>query len=98
MRYLRVRAHPAMAPLPCRPLRRKAYDRALDVEPRVLRVALDEPPARFHFITHERGEDLVGFDRVLDRDLQNGASLRIHGRFPELLGIHFAQTLVALDV
>src|SRR5688500_3162577 len=63
----------------------------------VLRILLDELPARLDVVAHQRREDLVGFDRVLERHLEDRARLGIHGRLPELVRIHLAQTLVALD-
>ena len=36
-------------------------------------------------------------DAILDLDLEQAAHFRIHGRFPQLLRIHFAQSLVSLD-
>ena len=38
------------------------------------------------------------FDGVFEANLQERALLGIHGRFGKLLGVHFAETLVALDV
>ena len=69
----------------------------LDVDvPRVQRVGLDELPPRLHFVAHQRREDLVGADRVLDLHAQHAAHGRIHRRFPQLAGIHLAEPLVAL--
>src|SRR4029078_461287 len=63
-----------------------------------LRVLLDENSARFDLVAHQRLEDLVGEHRFLDADLEKRATLRIHRRVPELVGIHLAEALVALDV
>ena len=61
------------------------------------RVVLDELAPRLHVVAHERREDLVGADRILDLHLQQDALGRVHRRLPELLGVHLAQPLVALD-
>jgi hypothetical protein len=60
------------------------------------RVGLDEQTTRFHFVAHERLERLVGEHGVFHGHAQHRARLRIHRRLPELLGVHFAETLVAL--
>ena len=41
-------------------------------------------------------EQRVGVGRVVDPDLQQRARVRVERRFPELLGVHLAQALVAL--
>src|SRR6266850_2456630 len=63
----------------------------------VERVLLDELAPGLDGITHQDREHLVGADRVLHRDLQERPRLRIHRRFPELLGIHLTEALVALE-
>src|SRR3712207_8095453 len=40
---------------------------------------------------------LLGQHRVLDAHLQQRAPLRVHRALPELLRVHLAQTLIALD-
>src|SRR5690554_408500 len=60
-------------------------------------VLLDELATRFHMVAHQRVEDLVGGDGVVDGDLQHAAVFRIHGGFPQLVGVHLTQPLVALD-
>src|SRR6478609_10493273 len=70
----------------------------LDVEePDILRVLLDELPPRLHVFAHERREDRVGRGGVVDRDLAERARRGIHRGLPQLLVIHLAETLVALD-
>src|SRR5258706_15475293 len=61
-------------------------------------VLLDELAPRLDFIAHQRLEDLVGLERVLHLDLEEGALGGIHGGAPELVLVHLAQALVALDV
>ena len=52
-------------------LRFPQKDRGLDVQVTHRQsVVLDELPAGLHVVTHERGEDNVGLDTVLDADLQ----------------------------
>src|SRR5690606_30158015 len=60
-------------------------------------VLLDELAAGFHVVAHQGVEDLVGGDGVVDGDLQHAAVFRIHGGFPQLVGVHLARPLVALD-
>src|SRR6185437_11410735 len=68
-----------------------------DVEvPDAERVRLDERAARLDLLTHQRGEDVVGADDVLDLHLQEPAHARVHRGLPQLVGIHLAQPLVAL--
>src|SRR6266542_1950070 len=61
------------------------------------RVVLDERAARLDFLAHQRREDLLGGDRVLDLYPEQPPHLRIHRRLPQLLGIHLAEALVTLD-
>src|SRR5687767_15101164 len=69
-----------------------------DVEVRdAQRVLLDELAARFDDVAHQRREDLVRGDRVLDADLQQPARFGVDRRLPQLLGIHLAEALEALD-
>src|SRR5579883_2701718 len=53
--------------------------------------------ARFDFVAHEIGEDLLGLDRVLDGNPFEAAVPDLHRGLGELLGIHLAQALVLLD-
>src|SRR5690606_31502066 len=61
------------------------------------RVVLDELAARFDHVTHQGREDLVGGDRVLDPHAQQAPCFRVDRGVPELLGVHLAQALEALD-
>src|SRR4051794_7781860 len=70
----------------------------LDVEePDILRVLLDELAAGLDVLAHERREDGVGGDGVIDRHLTQRAGRGVHGRLPQLFVVHLAETLVALD-
>src|ERR1043166_7454257 len=73
-------------------------DPRLDIKvPHIQRVVFDELAARLDGVTHQHGEDFVGFDSVVNTDLQERARLRVHRRFPQLFRIHFAQALVTLN-
>ena len=61
------------------------------------RVIFDEAAARFYLVAHKDGKDLIGLDGIVDAHLQKSAGVRIHRRFPKLLGIHFAEAFVTLD-
>src|SRR3954451_22641722 len=70
----------------------------LDVEElHVTRVLLDEGAPRLDVLTHEDGEDLVRLGGVVERDLQQRAGALVHRRLAELLVVHLAESLVALD-
>ena len=60
-------------------------------------VVFDEFAPRFDLVAHQHGADFVGFDSVVDADLQQGARFRIHGGFPQLFGINFTQAFVTLN-
>ena len=59
-------------------------------------VLLDEFAARAYVVAHEHREDVVGVGSVFKRHLLEEACFGTHGGFPELLGVHFAETFVAL--
>src|SRR3954467_6301280 len=63
----------------------------------VFGVALDESATQLDVLAHEDREDLVGLRRVLERDLQHQPLIGVHRRLPQLLGVHLAEALVALD-
>jgi type I restriction enzyme R subunit len=52
--------------------------------------------ARLHLIAHQHREHPVRLDRVVDLHTQQPAHGRVHRGFPQLLGVHLAQPLVAL--
>ncbi len=60
-------------------------------------MALDEAAARRDLTAHEHSEDAVSFSGILDLYLQQRAPCGVHGGFPELVWVHFAQPLVALQ-
>src|SRR5690606_1295825 len=68
----------------------------LDVDGRVLGVALDELAPRLYRVAHERAERAVGRRCVLHGHLLQYAPRGIHGGLPELLRVHLSQTFVAL--
>src|SRR4026209_2236653 len=63
----------------------------------VLRVADDEAPSRLDVFSHEDAEQLVGCCRVVESHLEEQPGGRVHRGLPQLLGVHLAQALVALD-
>ena len=71
---------------------------ALRVDVSVGGVFLDELTTGFDIVTHEHREDLVGLGGILDAHLLQQTVLGIHGRLPQLLGVHLTQTFVALGV
>ena len=71
----------------------------LDIEiHRVECIALDELAARFNLIAHQSSKDLICRNGVFDLHLQQAPAFYAQRGFPELLRIHFPQTLVTLDV
>ncbi len=77
-----------------------AVDRRAGSDVKVLDLAglgLDEVLARLDLLAHEHREDLVGLGGVLDVDPQQRPRLRVHRRLPELVGVHLAEALEALD-
>src|SRR5271156_6895370 len=66
-------------------------------ETNVLGVAGDKASACFDILAHQDGEQLVGGSGVVEGDLAQHPHRGVHRGFPQLLGIHFAQTFVALD-
>src|SRR5688500_10673016 len=72
---------------------------ASDVEvARLEGMALDVLAPRLDQVGHQQREDVVGRDLVLEAHVVQAPARGIHGRFPELLGVHLAQTLVALEL
>src|ERR671911_1624895 len=63
----------------------------------VLGVADDEAPPRLDVLTHEDAEQLVRRCSVVQGHLEQDPGGRVHRGLPQLLGIHLAQALVALD-
>ena len=62
-----------------------------------LGMLLNKLAARLYLVTHEDGKQLVCCLRILHAHLQHGTPLRVHGGIPQLLRVHLAQALVALD-
>src|SRR5699024_701326 len=63
----------------------------------VLGVLLYAAAAGLDVVPHQHGADGVGVGGLVDRDLLQGAGGRVHGGGLQLLPVHLAQTLVALD-
>src|SRR6266478_5497906 len=64
----------------------------------VERVLLDELAARLDLVAHQLLEHLLSVLLRTDLHAQHRARLRIHRGLPQLLRVHLAQTLVALDL
>src|SRR5471032_1665975 len=60
-------------------------------------IAFDEVTARFDRITHQGVEDLVCANGVFDGHAQHATLSWVHGGFPQLIRVHFAQTFVSLN-
>src|SRR5690349_16767226 len=74
------------------------YDYELNIkEANVFGVSRDEAPARLDVLAHQDREQLVGGSGVVERHLTQHPDGRIHRGLPQLLGVHLAETLVALD-
>src|ERR1700694_4953529 len=96
-RLARLRAPPVPA-RSRRPWRRPQFALVLPLNVEVadaLGVRLDELLARFHVRSHQLLERVVDRGCILDLDLEQHAALRVHGRLPQLLSIHLAETLHA---
>ena len=61
-------------------------------------MALDERFARLTSSPISAVNSSSAFIGILYRHREDGAALRVHRRLPELLGVHLAEALVALDV
>ena len=61
------------------------------------RVVLNELPTRLDLISHQNGENLFGFHRVLQADFQHRSGFGVHRCGPELLRVHLAQPFISLD-
>ena len=61
-------------------------------------MGLDKLLAGLHLVAHKDIEEAVGLLGVVNGHLFHRPGLRVHRRVPQLLGIHFAKTLVALNI
>src|SRR6266511_3566059 len=52
---------------------------------------------RGYLVAHQIGEDPLGARRVLDRDPLQRAARGVHRRLTQLVGVHLAQALEALE-
>src|SRR5581483_11721713 len=69
----------------------------LHIQSRLLGVGLDEPLTWGDFIAHERIKGAVGVGGIFHRYLKQCAIFGVHGRFPQLLWVHFAEPFVPLN-
>src|SRR3954463_3587363 len=60
-------------------------------EANVLGVSLDEGAALLDVFAHQDGEDLVRVRGVVERHLGQDAVVGVHGRLPELVGVHLSE-------
>src|SRR6185436_6086557 len=100
IRSERARSVDSRSPCLSRAIRQcRLYRRAStsDVQiPDKLRVFLDEQLARLDLIAHQLLKEVGGANRVLQLDLEDRPARGVHGGFPELVGIHLPEALVAL--
>lgn len=76
----------------------RAVSRRLNIDIcRFQGVLFDEGTTWFNRIAHQGREQLVCSNRVFNGHAQHATAFRIHGGFPQLLRVHFAQTFIALD-
>ena len=61
-------------------------------------VFLDEFLAGFHLLAHKLAHHALGLHGVIDVHLQKRAGCRLHGGFPQLLGVHLTEALIALNI
>src|SRR6476646_11912898 len=87
-----------MRPGPSAPVSSSDTVRLNVQELHVAGVLLDEEAPRLDCVSHQRREDLVGGRLLLDLDLDQQALGGIHGRLPELLGVHLAEALEPRDL
>ena len=59
-------------------------------------MTFDKFAAWTYIITHQHGEDIVGFGSIFNMYLFKQAGIGVHGCFPQLFGVHFSQTFVSL--
>src|SRR3989475_7250607 len=72
--------------------KRRRYEAASDVEVDDFeRVLFDELAPLLDVFPHQRGENLLGLDDVLEPHLEQRARFPVHGGFPEFRGIHLPQ-------
>ncbi len=74
-------SHSSVTPFFCLPniqSRLKLNVQILNVQ----RVVFDKFAARFDLVAHQHSENLIGFDRVINFDLQQGALFGVHRGFP----------------
>ena len=80
-----------------RPIQATEPVSALDIQVlHVEGVVFDELAARLDLVAHQRGEHQVGFRVILGAHLEQRALGGIHRRFPQRVGIHLAEALVAV--
>ena len=67
-------------------------------EAHVMGVLLNEFITGLNLIAHKLADHALAFSAgIFDAYLKHGAGRGLHGGLPQLLGVHFAQTLVTLQ-
>ena len=61
-------------------------------------VLLNEFTAGFNLITHKNGKGFICDHCIFNCNTKHDSVFRIHGCLPKLLGIHFTETFVSLNV
>src|SRR5713226_10078523 len=61
------------------------------------RVVLDKLSARLDVFAHQRRENILCRNGVFKLYLKQRACVRVQGRVPQLLGVHFAESLESRD-
>ena len=60
-------------------------------------MVLDKVAAAFNFFAHQKPECFIGNECIFQFDFTQTAGFGILRRIPQLAGVHFTQTFVALD-
>ena len=59
---------------------------------------LDEISTWLNFVAHQVAHGPLGLGGIVDVHLEKRAGRRLHRGLPQLVGVHFAETLVALHI
>jgi hypothetical protein len=57
------------------------------------RVLLDELAPGLDIVAHQRGKQVIGPGDIFELNLEQGPLRGVHGRIPELVGVHLAEAL-----
>ena len=56
-------------------------------------ILFNELPPGWNLITHQHRKDTIRFQCIVYGDLSQNPGIRIHGCFPQLVGIHLSKDL-----